>query len=51
MELAIDVDGIWTKSALVAELPLGRHFFRFVCGCPWDLVNAENLASFFLSFF
>ena len=36
------------KSAIVAELPPGRqHFFRFVCGCPMGLSDAENLASFF----
>jgi len=40
------------KTAIVAELPSGRqHFFRFVCGCPKGLLDAENFGKLFLRVF
>lgn len=39
------------RSAIVAELPLGRqHFFRIACGCPKGLLDAKIFSKLFLSF-
>jgi hypothetical protein len=40
------------KIGIVAELlRMRQHFFRFVCGCRGDLLDAENFGKLFLSFF